>query len=159
MLYFSDTGSGQFLVPPAQTYKCNSCNDSELIYLTNSTSTLFWPGQAQILFHYLCVTSMKETAGSDYSPLTRYYIITLQVLMSTITLGYYRYMDSKDSIEWLSSPYPSSLSTLPVSCVIYVIINIDLYIKHRCTSSELQVVGRGWMVTREPPQWSSWSLV
>lgn len=36
MLYFSDTGSGQFLVPPAQTYKCNSCNDSELIYLTNS---------------------------------------------------------------------------------------------------------------------------
>lgn len=41
MLYFSDTGSGQFLVPPAQTYKCNSCNDSEIIYLTNSTSTLF----------------------------------------------------------------------------------------------------------------------
>lgn len=69
MLYFSDTGSGQFLVPPPQTYKCNSCNDSELIYLTNSTSTLFWLGQAQILFHYLCVTSMKETAGSDYNPL------------------------------------------------------------------------------------------
>lgn len=68
MLYFSDTGSGQFLVPPAQTYKYNSCNDSELIYLTNSTSTLFWPGQV----NYLCVTSMKETAGSDYNPLTRY---------------------------------------------------------------------------------------
>lgn len=65
MLYFSDTGSGQFLVPPAQTYKCNSCNDSELIYLSNSTSTLFWPGQV----NYLCVTSMKETAGSDYNPL------------------------------------------------------------------------------------------
>lgn len=35
-------------------------------------------------------------------------------------------MDSKDSIEWLSSPYPSFLSLLPVSCVIYVIVNIDL---------------------------------
>lgn len=143
MLYFSDTGSGQFLVPPAQTYKCNSCNDSELIYLTRSTSPLLWLGQALSLFNYLCVTSysllrsgcrlreyvtsMKETAGSDFNPLTRYYIITLQVLMSTITLGYYRYMDSKDSIEWLSSPYPSFLSPLPVSCVIYVIINIDLY--------------------------------
>lgn len=85
MLYFSDTGSGQFLVPPAQTYKCNSCNDSELIYLTRSTSTLLWLGQALSLFNYLCVTSysllrsgcrlreyvtsMKETAGSDYNPL------------------------------------------------------------------------------------------
>lgn len=55
LLFRYRISSGQFLVPPAQTYKCNSCNDSEIIYLTNSTSTLFWPGQAQILFNYLCV--------------------------------------------------------------------------------------------------------